>query len=282
MQDADYEVVAFGKVAPGKYGNLSGFDHMEEGRREAISKAVERFLDNRISKKPLCLIVGDHRPHVPWIKSMDYDPSTISLPSWMIDTPETREHWAGYLTDITGMDAQMARVDAMAKSHFGSDDFLFIYPADHGGQWPFGKWNLYDKGINVPVIARWPGYVEAGERTDAMISWIDLFPTLLDLVGGDIPKDLDGRSLLPVLLGKSDTHREVIYTTTTADGIRNIYPIRSVRTERFKYVRNIHPDAYHSNHSDILRLDGAGGYWDSWDEAAKRDPKAKAIVDKYY
>lgn len=282
MQDAGYEVVAFGKVAHGKYGELCGFDHMEEGRREAIGEAVERFLDNRTSKKPLCLIVGDHRPHVPWIKSMDYDPSKITLPPWLIDTPETREHWARYLTDITGMDAQMARVDAMATAHFGSDDFLFIYTADHGGQWPFGKWNLYDKGINVPFIARWPGHVEAGGRTDAMISWIDLFPTLLDLVDGDMPPGLDGRSMLPVLMGKSDTHRDVIFTTTTADGIRNIYPIRSVRTERFKYIRNIFPDAYHSNHSDILRKDGAGGYWDSWDEAAKHDPKAKAIVDKYY
>ncbi len=47
-------------------------------------------------------------------------------------------------------------------------------------------------------------------------------------------------------------------------------------------MRNIHPEAYHSTHSDILRLDGAGGYWDSWDEATKHDTKAKIIVDKYY
>ena len=85
-----------------------------------------------------------------------------------------------------------------------------------------------------------------------------------------------------MLRGESATHRDVIYTTTTADGKRNIYPIRSVRTERFKYIRNIYPDAYHSNHSDILRLDGAGAYWDSWDEAAQHDPRAKAIVRKYY
>ncbi len=282
MQAAGYEVVAFGKVAHGKLGEFCGFDVMQDGRREEIGQAVKHYLENRTATKPLCLIVGDHRPHVPWVETMDYDPQKITLPPWFVDTRDTREHWARYLTDITGMDAQMARVDAMAKAHFGNEDYLFIYTADHGGQWPFGKWNLYDQGINVPFIVRWPDHVAGGQRTDAMISWIDLFPTLLDLVDGEIPSGLDGQSFLPVLRGESATHRDVIYTTTTADGKRNIYPIRSVRTERFKYIRNIYPDAYHSNHSDILRLDGAGAYWDSWDEAAQHDPRAKAIVRKYY
>ena len=87
-----------------------------------------------------------------WIKEIIYDPDKLILPAWFIDTSQTRVHWARYLTDITGMDAQMARVDAMVKAHFNNDEFLFFYTADHGGQWPFAKWNLYDKGINVPFI----------------------------------------------------------------------------------------------------------------------------------
>jgi len=282
MKDAGYEVVAFGKVAHLNYGKMVGFDVEKGGRREEIGKDVKQYLNNRTSDKPLLLIVGDHRPHVPWIKEMAYDAKKLTLPAWFVDTPETRQHWARYLTDITGMDAQMANIDALAKTYFGNDNFLFIYTADHGGQWPFAKWNLYDKGINVPFIARWPGHIDVGGRTNAMVSWIDIFPTLLDLVNGNTPMNIDGKSFLPVLFGKTDHHRNVIYTTTTADGQRNIYPIRSVRTARFKYLRNIHHDAYHSTHSDILRLDGAGGYWDSWEQAAKHDPKAKAIVDKYY
>jgi hypothetical protein len=74
----------------------------------------------------------------------------------------------------------------------------------------------------------------------------------------------------------------VIFTTHSGDGIKNVYPIRSVRTGRFKYIRNINPDTYHSNHSDIDRKDGAGAYWDSWDAVAKKDPEAKAIIAKYY
>ena len=282
MQDAGYEVVAFGKVAHGSFADLCGFDRHEDARREQIGQKVKAFLEHRQSDKPLCLMVGDHRPHVPWVKAMDYDPSKVEVPDYLIDTPETRRHWARYLTEITGMDAMMAQVDQLARNAFGNDDYLFIYTADHGGQWPFGKWNLYDHGINVPFIMRWPGHIKAGTRTAAMVSWIDIFPTLLDLAGGSTPNGIDGKSFLPVILGASDSHRKAIYTTTTADGIMNVYPIRSVRTDRFKYIRNIHPECYHSNHSDILRKDGAGAYWDSWDEAAKTDPRAQAVIAKYY
>ena len=281
LQVAGYEVAAFGKVAHGNVPHMAGFDKFF-WNGAALAENVKKYLNQRKSDKPLCLMVGDWRPHVAWTRKMDYDPSKITLPSQLVDTPETREHWARYLTDITGMDAEMAKIDALARGYFGNDDFLFIYTSDHGGQWPFGKWNLYDSGINVPMIVRWPGKIAADSRTEAMVSWIDIFPTLLDLTGGTTPPNIDGKSFAGVLLGKTDTHRDVIFTTTTADHVMNIYPIRSVRTERFKYIRNIYPDTYHSNHSDILRNDGAGGYWDSWDEAAKTDPKAKAIIAKYY
>ena len=62
----------------------------------------------------------------------------------------------------------------------------------------------------------------------------------------------------------------------------NVYPIRSVRGDRFKFILNLYPENYHSNHSDILRKPRAGAYWDSWDEAAKTDPAAAAIIQRYY
>ena len=115
-----------------------------------------------------------------------------------------------------------------------------------------------------------------------MISWIDIFPTLIELAGGRVPDDIDGRSFADVLAGKSDTHRDVIFTTHTSDKKMNVYPIRAIRNQRFKYIRNLYPDSYHSNHSDTHRKDGAGAYWDSWDEKAKTDPQAAAIIEKYY
>jgi arylsulfatase A-like enzyme len=283
LQKQGYEVVAFGKVAHGrKHPQMVGFDHWQDARREQITELVRKFFKSRTSDRPLCLMVGDHRPHVAWIKESTYDPDQVVLPEHFVDTEETREHWARYLTDVTGMDATMGEVDRMAREHFGTDDYLFMYSADHGAQWPFGKWNLYDAGIRTPMIFRWPGKIKSGVRTDAMVSWVDLMPTLIDFAGGTVPENIDGKSFADVLLGKSDTHRDVIYTTHSGDGVMNVYPIRAVRTRQFKYIRNLRPDCYHSNHSDIQRRDGAGAYWDSWDEAAKNDPKAAAVVAKYY
>ena len=115
-----------------------------------------------------------------------------------------------------------------------------------------------------------------------MVSWIDLLPTLIDLAGGEVPSGIDGRSFASVLDGRSGEHRQEIFTTHSGDGVYNVYPIRSIRTKRYKYILNLLPDHIHTNHSDILRKDGAGAYWHSWDRAATNDAEAAAIVQRYF
>ncbi len=279
LQAMGYKVISFGKVAHGRSG-FPGCDFNSPSPRE-MSKNVKKWFSENEAEGPICLLVGDRRPHVAWIKEATYDPSKITLPSFFIDTPETREHWARYLTDVTDMDEEMGRVLEIAKTEFG-DNFLFLFTSDHGGQWPRGKWNLYDYGTRVPLIVTWPGKVEPGVRSGAMVSWVDILPTLIEAGGGDVPAGLDGQSFVKVLLGKTEEHRDKIFTTHTGDGVMNIFPMRSVRTGNYKYIHNLCPDAYHTNHSDRLRKDGAGAYWDSWDAAAKREPAAAGIVKRYY
>jgi arylsulfatase A-like enzyme len=274
-----YHVASFGKVAHGR-DRFDGCDFHSPRPRD-LARNVHAYLKENEIDKPLCLWVGDRRPHVPWIKESTYDPAAVTLPAGLVDTPQTRAHWARYLTDITGMDNELGRVYADVREMLG-DDFIFLFTSDHGGQWPFGKWNLYDAGTRVPLIVVWRGHVEAGVRTDAMVSWVDILPTLIDLVGGTVPADIDGRSFAAVLRGTATSHRQKIFTTHTGDGRMNIFPIRSVRVGRFKFIHNLRPNAYHTNHSDRLRNDGAGAYWDSWDAAALTDPRAAAIVRRYY
>jgi len=280
LKNAGYDIAAFGKVAHGANKPLYCFDRYVP-KRMGISEEVAKYFRARKSNKPCLLLMGDRRPHVPWIKESTYDPAKVTLPPYFVDTPETRSHQGRYYTDITNMDADMGRCLQIARKQFG-ENFIFVFTSDHGGQWPFGKWNLYDAGIRVPMLIVWPGKVKGGTRTKAMVSWIDLLPTLIDAAGAVVPKGLDGRPFTDVLRGKTSTHREVIFTTHSGDGKMNVYPIRSVRTSKFKYIVNLRPDCYHSNHSDILRKDGAGAYWHSWDKAAKTDPKAAAIVNRYF
>lgn len=275
-----YEIAAFGKVAHGADKPEYGFDYYSRPRVQ-LAERVAEFFELRRSNGPLCLLVGDRRPHVPWTEETLYDPDEVSLPPYFIDSPATRQHWARYLSDIEGLDQELGAVLALARERLGRD-ILVAFSSDHGGQWPFGKWNLYDAGIRVPLIVAWPGRIAPGARTPAMVSWVDLLPTLIELAGGSPPGDIDGRSFASVLRGESDGHRSEIFTTHSGDGVFNVFPIRSVRTDRFKYILNLLPDHLHTNHSDILRKDGAGAYWDSWEAAAAKDPEATAIVRRYF
>ena len=279
LKKMGYHIASFGKVAHGNR-DFAGMD-FNEPKKTDMSLEVEKYFSKQKIDGPICLFVGDRRPHVEWTKEMKYDPKSVSLPPFFIDTKETREHWARYLTDIEGMDQEMGRVLKLAKKKFGKN-FIFLFTSDHGGQWPFGKWNLYDYGTRVPLVIYWPGNIEAGVRTDAMVSWVDIIPTLIDLSGGKVPTNIDGKSFASLLLGTTKSHRDKIFTTNTGDREMNIYPIRSVRMGQYKLIHNLRPNAYHTNHSDRLRNDGRGAYWHSWYNAAKTDPKAAAIVQRYH
>ncbi|MCY4188950.1 MAG: sulfatase [Bryobacterales bacterium] len=275
-----YEIAGFGKVAHGAARPEHGFDFYSKPR-VGLADNVAAYFQQRSSGRPLCLLVGDRRPHVPWTENRIYEPEDAGLPPYLVDTHETREHRARYYSDITGLDSEFGRVMQLATQELG-EDTIFVFTSDHGGQWPFGKWNLYDHGIRVPLIMAWQGRIQAGARTDAMVSWIDLLPTLIDLAGGQAPRTIDGRSFAGVLLGQAAEHRQAIFTTHSGDGAYNVYPIRSIRTKRYKYILNLLPDHIHTNHSDILRKDGAGAYWHSWDRAAAADSEAAQIVERYF
>ncbi|MEM8911777.1 MAG: sulfatase [Planctomycetota bacterium] len=284
LRAAGYEVAAFGKVAHGGPRQVKryGFDHIGSGKTiERVRAEVKTYLELRRSKQPLCLFVGTTNPHVSWTSPTTFDPSKVEFPPHHLDTPATRQHRAAYYQEIKELDAFLGELRTIAADWLGNE-LLFIHTSDHGSQWPFGKWNLYDYGIRVPFIAAWRGSIPAATTADAMISWIDLLPTLLEIGGAAVSDDLDGRSFADVLLGKSQQHREAIYTTHTGDGVMNIFPMRSIRTRQWKLIHNLHPEFAHTNHSDLHRKPMAGAYWTEWVDRAKTDERAEQIVNRYY
>lgn len=286
FHELGYEVVAFGKVSHYKQTKDYGFDYFAHDTfhdPEGIPAAVQ-WLKNRPHKnaKPLCIFVGSNWPHVPWPeKAPDYDPNELALPASSIDTKATR-HWrALYAEAVKNADDEFGIIYDTAQSTLGTNT-LYLFSSDHGAQWPFGKWNLYDSGIRVPLIVSWPGVVKPGTRSDAMVSWIDFMPTLIEVAGGKAPNNIDGRSFLPVLLGKKKTHRSEIFTTHSGDGIFNIYPMRSLRTERWKYILNLHPEFAFTSHIDLPVPLGQRAYFSTWENAAKTNAEAAAIVTRYH
>lgn len=292
FQELGYEVVAFGKVSHYRHTAKYGFDHFAHDTfhdHAAIPAAIE-FMKGRAQggsklqgSKPLCLMVGSNWPHVPWPQTdLGYEPAELVLPAGSIDTPKTRQWRARYAAAVSQADADLGQIMDAARQYL-STETLFVFSADHGAQWPFGKWNLYESGVGVPLIVAWPGTVQPGARTAAMVSWVDLLPTLMEAAGGQAPADIDGQSFLRVVRGEAHEHRKRIFTTHANDGRMNVYPARAVRDERWKYIRNLHPEYAFTTHIDLVAGNlGQRDFFSTWETAAKTDSAAAAILQRYH
>ncbi len=240
---------------------------------------IGRFLKD-VGESPFCLVFATNDPHLPWAKNTDYDPDKVVVPPYLLDLPETRAAMADYYTDVTNMDKEVGQALQALEDAGRDDDTLVIYTSDQGAQFPFGKWTCYDTGLRVPFIVRWPGRIQAGTTSEAMIHFVDVLPTLIELAGGSPPDDLDGRSFADVLRGKTPKHRDVVFGIQTTLGIiaaTEAYAIRSVRTDRYHYIRNLNSDSAFYN--VLIAQDQK--YWPAWVERAKTDPKAAKLVERY-
>ena len=242
---------------------------------------LDQFLASHDPQQPLCLIVSSWSPHIPWPANQGYSAAQVELPPGSVDTPESREARTRYYSDVTQLDSRLGSCLESLERHGFSDNLFFVYASDHGAQWPFAKWNLYEAGTRVPLIVRWPGSAQPEQTSHALVSLVDLLPTFIDIAGGKPPSEIDGRSFAPLLTGATDRHREAIFTTHTGDGKMNRSPMRAVRTDRYKYIRNLHPERKYVTHiSRGVTRDGRD-YWDSWLAKAKNDPAAERAVAAY-
>ncbi|MEA2735625.1 MAG: hypothetical protein QOE14_2076 [Humisphaera sp.] len=292
MKELGYRVVLAGKTHIGPreqfpFEYLKNSNVMPPGKKHVLwtdlnTLAVDELLAAHDKAKPLCLIVASHSPHVYWPDTKDYDPKKINVPPYLLDTPETRAARARYYGDVTHMDIQLGEVRASLERHGYAASTLFMFTADQGAQFPFSKWNLYDAGIRVPLLVAWPGKVKAGTTTRAMVSLVDLLPTMMQAAGAAAPPgDLDGKSFLPVIRGETDRHDDATFAVHTGDKDMNRTPMRSIRTERYKLILNLKPETRYTSHiSDAQGPDGKD-YWASWERLAKADKHAAEVIQRY-
>ncbi len=254
--------------------------------RKINSDSIDKFLQANLAQ-PFCLMVTPSDPHGPWDKSDEYQPEDVSIPPYLVDTPSTREWMAYYYHEISRVDRTLGMVNRLLEANGLTDNTVFIYASDHGGQWPHAKWNLYDAGLNTPYIVRWPDKVKAGSTSNALISFIDFLPTCIDLAGGQPQQYLDGNSMVDVLIGASTSHHGEVYGVSSSDfnlKIRfNEYPSRSVRTETHLYIRNLSPEQQYTSHitNAPFYAPAARQYWGEWRERAQSDDNASALVNAY-
>ncbi|WP_421827612.1 sulfatase [Larkinella sp.] len=242
---------------------------------------VRKFITR--DNKPYCLFVMSINPHTPWTvgDTTEFDADKLILPANWIDTPVTRRQFVKYLAEVRRLDDQVGEITRLLKETGQDKNTIVVFLGEQGAQFPGAKWNLWDVGQKSSMVVKWPGTVKPRTETDALVQYEDITPTLVDLAGGKPIAGLDGKSFLPVLLGKSSTARPYAYGIHNNIPEGNPYPIRSIRDTRYKLILNLTPDEeYYNRFMMNAKQKDRNSVWFSWVDQVPNDPKAKRITDR--
>ncbi|MBI1293622.1 sulfatase-like hydrolase/transferase [bacterium] len=200
-----------------------------------VSPAVKGFLAGS-PMQPFFLDVGFFETHREFPDSTPEDDARYTQPApGLPDTADTRADMAAYHASARILDDGVGTVLAALDEHGLADNTLIISTTDHGIAFPGHKCNLTDRGIGVSLILRGPGDLRGGKVIDGMVSHIDIFPSICDLLGIERPSWLQGESILPLIGGEVDEVNEAIFAEVTYHAAYE--PQRAVRTPRYKYIR---------------------------------------------
>ena len=293
LQQLGYRVGIAGKVhvTPKKvfpFEDVGGFDKncVRNPTQQHDLVGIHEFM-TRDSKQPFCLVVALVEPHVPWVMgdASQYPPDQIRLPPNIADTERTRQDFGRYLAEISYMDGQVGEILSTLNSAGAAEDTLVMFTSEQGSQFPGCKWTNWDTGVHTALIARWPGKIASGKRTDALVQYADIVPTILAASGVDDSSDeFDGTSFLPVLLGEEKEHRAYAFGMHNNVPEGPAYPIRSVTDGEYHYIRNLLPgEMYIEKHLMGVKGDGAlnNPYWATWIWNSTEDQATYNLVKRY-
>ncbi len=223
-----------------------GYDTISKRRSEPLyncqkmKKNYQKFFETHQNEEnPFYVSIGVtqvHRPFGVWGDPVD--PSGVIIPPYLPDKEIVREDLSQFYGAIQGVDTCIGKILKQLEDLGLRENTLFIYTTDHGEAYPRAKCTLYDPGLKTLLLLSWPGsdILQQNKVYTQMISNIDLLPTLLDLIGAKIPKNIEGRSFTPLLKGETNIFRKEIYSEKSFHEFYD--PIRSIRTEEFKFIIN--------------------------------------------
>ena len=178
-----------------------------------------------------------------------HDPSTVPVPPIYADKPIMRQSIAKYMDFIVEMDRKVGLVLDRLEAEGELDNTVIFYFGDNGRTIYRGKQWLYDEGLSVPLIARFPSVFEPGSINDELVSLLDILPTSLALAGESVPEKLQGR----VIAGeKAKPEPAFLFASRdVSDDVPDL--IRSARDKRYKYIRNYKPELGYPASAYVLR-----------------------------
>lgn len=287
LGDMNYRVGITGKVHADPR-EVYPFEIVEGVEDNCVSKTAKydaagmREFMARNKEQPFCMVTALVVPHIPWTVGdpSHFNPEELKLPLYLADNKETRREFAKYLAEIEVLDQQVGETLGLLEELDIEDNTIVIFTSEQGAQLPFCKWTNWNNGVHTGLIVSWPGKVESGNRTDALVQYNDVLPTLLDALGSTTKAEFDGSSFLPVLLGEKDTHRDYAYFMHNNVPEGPSYPIRSVTDGTYHYIRNLSPESLYIERHLMARMP-LNKYWPSWVFDASDDPEILDLVTRY-
>ena len=247
--------------------------------------SAKKAYNSRKSGQPFFCIFNlgvSHESSLHQVKPVvsEYLEADFKLPPYHPDTPEIRSNWVNYYKIITKLDTQIGKILADLEEAGLAEDTIVFYYADHGGILPRSKRFLYDSGVRVPMIVRFPKKYQhlapskPGTRTERLVSFVDLAPTLLSLTGIKIPEQMQGEAFLG---SQAAPPRDYVYMFRGRMDERYDM-MRGVRDGRYKYVRNYLPHRIWGQHLNYLWRMPATRSW----QQAYKDGKCNAAQRAFW
>lgn len=229
--------------------------------------------------QPFLLVTAFHEAHAPWTVGSPekLDSAALVLPENLADTPLTREQFAAYLAEVVAWDWAVGEVLAALQDSGQAENTIVLLTSEQGSAYPGNKWTNWNTGVHTALVVRWPGKIAPGRRTDALVQYADVLPTLVAAAGADPAGQFDGSSFLPVLLGRASSHREYVYFMHNNVPEGPAYPIRAVADENWHYIHNLAPEnLYIEKH--MMGGFRTPWFWESW--LAATGPGAGAAINR--
>lgn len=244
LKEQGYKTYIFAKqhVVGGDVRRRLGFDEhrVPGGNASTVAEDVASVLRRASGPDPLYLEVNFVEPHRPFLRDSTYEPDGsrgVSVPGYLPDSEASRKEFAEVQGAVRVLDDAVGVILDVLDEAGLADNTLVVFTADNGLDMPRAKCSLYDPGIGVSLLLRWPnGGIGRGRVVPELVSHVDVLPTLLAAVGIAAPPAVQGRSFLPLLEGRPYNARNAVYAEKTFH--TRYDPMRTVRTNKFKLIRN--------------------------------------------
>ncbi|MCG8585162.1 MAG: sulfatase [Pirellulales bacterium] len=337
LADTGYRTAQIGKyhVAPEEVFRFETYLRGNSRNAVQMAEQARAFITDKSDKRPFFLYFATSDPHRgggvdrtskqelkpdlfgnkpnrgshQGVEEVFYDPAKVPVPKFLPDTIETREELAQYYQSCSRIDQGLGRLIEILKEADLYDKTLIVFTSDHGMAFAGAKTTVYEPGLRVPFVVRNPYVKKRGVKTDALISHIDITPTLVDFAGALDPKtngpknwkdpnqywkkrgerlkenrdgrhkfrSYHGKSWLPILENPSAEHWDAVLASHTFHEIQMYYPMRVVRDKKYKLIWNIAHGLDYPFASDLW----AASSWQAQYKKGKDAPYGTKTVDSY-